>query len=69
MYGIIFLLAGLALRYFVNRRRFNRRSITGMQQYKNYEQAVATTFFEKVLKIVGLALILLGAFLVAGDFL
>lgn len=61
--GIIILIIGLALHYFVNRRRFNRRGAGGLQHYSTYGKAVVTTAFEKVLKLIAWAVTLFGIFL------
>jgi hypothetical protein len=60
--GIIACILGLAIRYIVNRRRFNRRSPQGVQLFDNYEKAFFTTLGEKVAKIIELVLILGGSF-------
>ena len=61
--GIIILLIGMLIRYFIGRRRFNRRGIGGLQQFSNYETAVAFTFLEWVFKWVANLLILLALLL------
>ncbi|ASV79750.1 molybdenum ABC transporter permease [Elizabethkingia anophelis] len=58
--GIIFLVAGLALRYWINRRRFYRRSPTGAEGFSSYEKSVAIKFVERVGKWVAYALIIFG---------
>lgn len=51
---------GILMRYYVAKKRFKRRAITGMQLFGSYEKAVAITVFERFLKLVGTLLILLG---------
>lgn len=58
--GIIFLVAGLGLRYWINRRRFYRRSPTGAEGFSSYEKSVAIKFVERVGKWVAYALIIFG---------
>jgi len=58
--GIIFLVAGLALRYWINRRKFYRRSPTGAEGFSSYEKSVAIKFVEKVGKWIAYALIIFG---------
>lgn len=58
--GIIFLVLGLALRYWINRRRFYRRSPTGAEGFSSYEKSVAIKFIERLGKWVAYALIILG---------
>ncbi|MGJ1335290.1 molybdenum ABC transporter permease [Sphingobacterium siyangense] len=60
--GIIFLVAGLTLRYWINRRRFYRRSPTGAEGFSSYEKSVAIKFIEKVGKWIAYALIIFGLF-------
>ncbi len=59
--GIIFLVLGLGLRYWINRRRFYRRSPTGAEGFSSYEKLVATKFIERVGKWIAYALIIFGA--------
>jgi preprotein translocase subunit SecG len=58
--GIIFLVLGLALRYWINRRKFYRRSPMGAEGFSSYEKSVAIKFIEKVGKWVAYALIIFG---------
>jgi len=58
--GIIFLVAGLALRYWVNRRKFYRRSPIGAEGFSSYESSVFIKLIEKVGKWVAYALIIFG---------
>ncbi len=67
--GWIALVLGLAIRYFINRRKFNRRAVTGLEQFGSYEKAVGTNLLERLFKLVGLILILLGAFVILGEWL
>lgn len=58
--GIIFLLLGLALRYWINRRKFYRRSSTGAEGFSSYEKSVAIQFVERIGKWLAYALIIFG---------
>lgn len=58
--GIIFLVLGLGLRYWINRRKFYRRSPIGAEGFSNYEKSVAIKFVERVGKWVAYALIIFG---------
>ncbi|MCK0125116.1 molybdenum ABC transporter permease [Gelidibacter sp. F2691] len=58
--GILFLIVGLGLRYWINRRKFYRRSITGAEAFSSYEKSVGITFIERVGKWVAYALIIFG---------
>ena len=59
-YGVLLLIAGLFIRYQIGRRRFNRRSITGVQIYSSYIKAILTTIIETLLNIVGALFIVVG---------
>ena len=63
VYGTIILIAGLALRYLMYRRRFNRNNAAGVQQFRNFEHKSVVQPFEKLMKVIAMALILFGAFL------
>jgi membrane protein DedA with SNARE-associated domain len=59
--GIIALVLGLGLRYWINRRKFYRRSAFGSEGFSSYEKSVAVTFVERIAKWIAYALIILGA--------
>jgi hypothetical protein len=42
--GIIALFIGVSLRYWINRRKFYRRSPMGVEGFSSYEKSVVTTF-------------------------
>jgi len=52
--------AGVEIRYFISRRKFNRRTIAGSEVFKSYEKARLTHFSERFGRLVGLILILGG---------
>ena len=58
--GILFLVVGLGLRYWLNRRKFYRRSITGTEGFSSYEMSVGIRFIERVGKWIAYALIIFG---------
>jgi len=58
--GIIALVLGLGLRYWINRRKFYRRSPTGAEGFSSYEKSVAIKFIERVGKWIAYALIIFG---------
>lgn len=58
--GIIFLILGLGLRYWINRRKFYRRGSMGAEGFSSYESSVFIKFIEKVGKWVAYALIIFG---------
>ena len=59
-YGSLLLITGLFIRYQIGRRRFNRRSITGVQIYSSYIKAILTSIIETLLNIVGALFIVAG---------
>ena len=58
--GILFLVAGLGLRYWINRRKFYRRSPVGAEGFSSYESSVFIKFIEKVGKWIAYGLIIFG---------
>lgn len=58
--GIIALVLGLGLRYWINRRKFYRRSPTGAEGFSSYEKSVAIRFVERAGKWIAYALIIFG---------
>lgn len=58
--GIIALVLGLGLRYWINRRKFYRRSPIGGEGFSSYEKSVVIRLVERIGKLVALALIILG---------
>lgn len=58
--GIIFLVVGLGLRYWINRRRFYLRSPTGAEGFSSYEKSVVIRFVERLGKWIAYALIIFG---------
>lgn len=58
--GILFLVLGLGLRYWINRRKFYRRSPMGAEGFSSYEKSVGIRFIERVGKWIAYALIIFG---------
>ncbi len=58
--GIIALVLGLGLRYWINRRKFYRRSPTGAEGFSSYEKSVIVTFLERTGKWIAYILIIFG---------
>lgn len=52
LYGIIFLVIGQLIAFYVGRREFYRRNEAGMEEFKNYTSAVTNKIFEKILSII-----------------
>lgn len=59
-FGIIILLVGIALRYWINRRRFYRRNAAGIEGFSSYEKAVIVRILEKFGKLIAWVFILFG---------
>ncbi|QXV66761.1 hypothetical protein INP83_06660 [Mucilaginibacter sp. 21P] len=51
--GIGLILFYLLIRYYVGRRRFNRRGNCGLQQFSSYRKAVITGILETTLLMIG----------------
>lgn len=58
--SIIALLSGFGLRYWINRRKFYRRSPTGAEVFSSYEKSVFISFLERMGKWIAYVLIILG---------
>lgn len=58
--GLFFFIIGIALRYWINRRKFNRRNASGLEGFTNYERATATRFLEGLIKLIAYAAIIIG---------
>jgi hypothetical protein len=63
LHACILLGMGLLIRYWIGRRRFNRRSIAGLQLFSSYEKWWVTTRIEALFNFLGLLAILSGIFL------
>ncbi|NRS87719.1 hypothetical protein HNQ02_000626 [Flavobacterium sp. 7E] len=61
--SIVSLLIGFSLRYWINRRKFYRRSPMGVEGFSSYEKAVVITFFERVIKWISFIIIVFGLFM------
>ncbi|MHB8206975.1 hypothetical protein [Mucilaginibacter sp.] len=63
LHACILIGKGLAVRYIISRRRFNRRGIAGLQFFLSYEKWWLTTRMEALFYFWGLLAILSGIFL------
>jgi hypothetical protein len=61
--GLALTVLGLLIRYSIGRRRFNRRSPFGLQQYHSYKEALGTRAGEGCAAGFGALLILAGILL------
>jgi uncharacterized protein YjeT (DUF2065 family) len=62
--GIIMLVIGIAIRYWIAKRKFNRRAITGAQQFNSYQESIFIRVFEWLAKWAGIILIVTGVILI-----
>lgn len=58
--GILFLVLGLGLRYWINRRKFYRRGPMGAEGFSSYEKSVAIKLIERLGKWIAYAMIIFG---------
>ena len=58
--SIIALVSGFGLRYWINRRKFYRRSPTGAEVFSSYEKSVFISFLERMGKWITYVLIVFG---------
>ena len=58
--GLAMLVAGFTVNYVIARRRFNRRSITGLEGFKSFENAWLTRLVERFGSLVAKLFILIG---------
>jgi len=63
--GLILIAIGLTIRYYIGRRRFNRRGIAGLQQYTAYGKAVITTIYERLMLTIANVCLIAGVFILA----
>ncbi|MGJ7030934.1 hypothetical protein [Niabella hirudinis] len=63
VFAVVLFIVGAALRYWMNRRRFNRNNFAGVQTFKSYEHKTGIESVEYVLRKVAWVLILAGIFL------
>jgi len=63
-YGFAFCIIGIVARIAIRRRRFNRRVFYKTYRYSNYFWSELTPFFEWIIGLAALLLILLGMFII-----
>jgi len=61
--SILALLSGFGLRYWINRRKFYRRSPMGAEGFSSYEKSVFISFLERTGKWLAFILIVFGLLL------
>ena len=65
--GVVLILAGAVIRYKIGKRKFNRRSITGLELFPSYGKGIATRFMESVATIIAKLMILTGILLILAN--
>lgn len=58
--GILCLLIGLGLQFWIGKRRFNRKNIIGLEGFSSYEKMLFVRFIERIGKVISYVIILLG---------
>lgn len=61
--SILFLLLGVGLIYWINRRKFYRRNVAGLEGFSSFEASLFIRFIERIGKWLAYALILFSLFL------
>lgn len=67
--GLICLMVGAAGLYIRGKRKFHRRNVAGVEEFKSYGLAVVTNFLESALGVVSFALLALGGLATVGGVL
>jgi hypothetical protein len=58
--GLVILTVGIAGIFYVRRRKFYRRNVAGVEEFKSYGSAVATNFIESAIGAASFLIFLLG---------
>lgn len=61
--AILFLFSGVGLIYWINRRKFYRRNVAGLEGFSSFEASLFIRFIERIGKWLAYALILFSLFL------
>jgi hypothetical protein len=61
--GTLLIILFFVLRFWVGKRKFNRRNIAGVEGFSSYGKAVTTTIFENIMLFVALLCFLTGLFI------
>lgn len=57
---IMLIIIGIALKLLVGRRRFYRRNVAGLEEYKNYRSALGNNFLNRSISVIDTILIFVG---------
>ncbi len=69
VFGIISFVIAIVLLYWINRRKFYRRNMAGIEGFSSFETSVLVRFLEAIGKLLAYALIIFGFFLIWTHFL
>ncbi len=65
-FGLILMAIGGVGLYIRGKRKFNRRNIAGVEEFKGYGSAVTTNFIESALGAISILVLAFGGFLAFG---
>jgi len=58
--GIVALITGFLLQYWIHRRKFYRRNPSGAEGFSSFEKSFFTKIFEQILKWISCAFMIIG---------
>jgi preprotein translocase subunit SecG len=61
--AFIFLIPGLLLLFWINKRKFNRRNVAGLEGFSSYENSLVVRFLERIGKWLAYAMIVISLLL------
>lgn len=61
VFGIVLIIIGIGLIYWISRRKFYRRNAMGAEGFSSFEASVFIRFIERIGKWIAYALIIVGA--------
>jgi preprotein translocase subunit SecG len=61
--AFIFLVPGLLLLFWINKRKFNRRNVAGLEGFSSYEKSLVVRLLEKIGKWLAYAMIIISLLL------
>jgi len=61
--AFIFLVPGLLLIFWINKRKFNRRNVAGLEGFSSYEKSIIIRLLEKIGKWLAYAMIIIALLL------
>ena len=65
--GAAMFVVGCVINYKIGRRRFNRRTITGIEIFRSYQHKLTTRLFERIGRLIALLLIVFGLMILVGS--